>query len=112
MDNINAFAVAYDDSSDDPADPSFGWIGDAGQSGSPERFGFFVAPFQTFEVVVSTVEGGGETKSRKAACRPEQIPPGTGCVSYSLMVQVGKAARTINVNTAKPKWKWSAYDHR
>jgi hypothetical protein len=110
VDNINAFAAAYDDSSYDPTNPGAGWIGDAGQSGSPERFGIVVAPFQTFEVVVSTVEDAVVQPPPEVG--PEQVPAGTGCVSYTLTVRIGKTARTINVKTAKPKWKWSAYDHR
>jgi hypothetical protein len=32
------------------------WIADAGRSGSPMRFSFFVDSFEPFQVVVSTVD--------------------------------------------------------
>ncbi len=114
VDNINAFAVAYADSLYDPSDPAAAWAADAGQSSSPEQFGFRVGPFQSFEVVVSTVEEGEVIPPPPPpAIQPFQAPAGTGCVSYTLTVQIGKSATQPAFRTiVKPKWKWAAYDHR
>jgi len=51
---VNAFAVA--NSPFVSSDPSLNYLGDAGQSGSPESFGFPVAAGQSFDVVVGQVD--------------------------------------------------------
>ena len=41
-----------------PSDPSANYLGDAGQSGSPESFQFTAPARHTFDVVVNEVDGG------------------------------------------------------
>jgi hypothetical protein len=52
----NAFAQA--NSSFFPGDPSAHYLGDAGQSASPESFSFLVGAGHSFDVVVAEVDGG------------------------------------------------------
>ena len=52
---FNAFAQA--NSTFLPADPSAHYLGDAGQSGSPQSFSFSVHGGQSFDVVVAEVDG-------------------------------------------------------
>jgi hypothetical protein len=92
---INGFAAAYFFYNPDltaVVNP-YVYAGDAGQSGSPMQFGFGVEPFQTFEVVVSTVDLDL-----------------LNCNNYLLTVQIGKTAKTAFVNTAKAKLKPGSYD--
>ena len=55
-DPFNAFASAS--SAFVPADPSAHYLGDAGQSGSPQNFSFSVGAGHHFDVVVAAVDGG------------------------------------------------------
>ena len=52
---VNAFAQA--NSTFLPGDPSAHYLGDAGQSGSPQNFSFRVHGGQSFDVVVAEVDG-------------------------------------------------------
>lgn len=61
------------------SDPSANYLGDAGQSGSPQSFSFPVAAGQTFDVVVGEVFPGG-------------FPP--PC-PYWLTVQIGWVTQTV-----------------
>jgi hypothetical protein len=96
---VNGFSAAY--TSYDPAAPDGGpapfstLIGDAGQSGSPMQYGFVVAPFETFQVVVATVDLDFEN-----------------CNSYQLTVQIGKTARVAG-SVSKSNLRPGSYDkHR
>jgi hypothetical protein len=101
---VNAFAAIY--ARYEPTDPSLNWFADAGQSGTPERFGLVVPAFRTFQVVVSTVD----------------LDP-LNCNAYQLTVQIGKTATLTTAGgagptatgaaaAAKPVWKPGAVDKR
>jgi hypothetical protein len=91
---VNGFSTSYffyDPA--DPSDPGSVYAGDAGQSGTPMQYGFVVLPFESFEVVVSTVDIDLQN-----------------CNNYRLTVSYGKTAKvTANV---KGKWKAGAVDKR
>jgi hypothetical protein len=55
-DPFNAFASAS--SAFVPSDPSAHYLGDAGDSGSPQNFSFSVPGGSHFDVVVAEVDGG------------------------------------------------------
>lgn len=90
---VNGFVVAYEGVGYNPLDPSLNWIADAGQSGQPMQFGVVVAPFETFQVVVSTVDVDL-----------------LNCNSYTLVVQIGKTARVTP--NASGKFRPGAVDVR
>jgi hypothetical protein len=104
---VNGFSAAY--TAYDPAfpdglqNPLFSTlIGDAGQSGSPMQYGFVVAPFETFQVVVATV---GDV----VVGPPD---PFENCNSYQLTVQIGKTARVAGA-VSKSLLRPGSYDkHR
>jgi hypothetical protein len=83
---INGFAAAYFEynpafpSETQPGSTSI-YAGDAGQSGTPMQFGFWVFPFESFEVVVSTVLTGAAAQN---------------CNNYTLTVQIGKTASRVS----------------
>jgi hypothetical protein len=96
VNRVNAFSQA--NSTFVAADPSLNYLGDAGQSGGggpfpPQAFSFVVAPFQTFDVTVATVDIDL-----------------LNCASYLLTVQVGNPGLKGGPAAAA---KWSmAVDHR
>jgi hypothetical protein len=101
---VNAFAAMY--ARYEPTDPSLNWFADAGQSGTPERFGLVVPALRTFQVVVSTVDLDL-----------------LNCNAYPLTVQIGKTATLTTAGgagptatgaaaAAKPVWKPGAVDKR
>jgi hypothetical protein len=56
--DCGASAFSQANSKFTPLNPSANYLGDAGQSGSPQSFSFTVGPGQSFDVVVSQVDHG------------------------------------------------------
>lgn len=75
------------------ATPNANYLGDAGQSGSPEAFSFWAAPFSYFDVTVNEVYG-----------------PGVGISGYTLTVNIGNPAKLAPTFGSTPKP--GAVDHR
>jgi hypothetical protein len=103
--HVNGFAAAYffyNPNLTVTGLAKYQYAGDAGQSQSPMQFGFGVAPFDSFFVVVSTV---GDN------ILPLTLTAFQNCQNYALTVQIGKTAQTAaipRVGTLSPL----AFDRR
>jgi hypothetical protein len=86
--HVNGFAAAYffyNPNLTVTGLAKYQYAGDAGHSQSPMQFGFGVAPFDSFFVVVSTV---GDN------ILPLTFTAFSNCNNYALTVQIGKTAQT------------------